>query len=113
MDDAGISGQRAPLDDSLVDAVLAMVSRVPAGSVVSYGDVAELIERGGPRQVAAVLSRWGSDVPWWRVVRADGRLADPVRERATAHLAAEGVLVRDGRVSMRSHRWAPPPEPTR
>jgi alkylated DNA nucleotide flippase Atl1 len=105
--DAGPSGQRAPLDDHLVEAVLAMVERVPPGRVVSYGDVAELVERGGPRQVAAVLSRWGAGVPWWRVVRADGRLADPVRERAEPQLVAEGVLVRRGRVDMARHRWRP------
>lgn len=106
-EDRGISGQRAPLDADLVGAVLAMVERVPPGRVVSYGDVAELVERGGPRQVAAIVSRHGAGVPWWRVVRADGRLAEPVRDRAAPLLLAEGVLVRDGRVDMRAHRWQP------
>ncbi|WP_331714580.1 MGMT family protein [Auraticoccus cholistanensis] len=105
--DAGPTGQRAPLDETLVEAVLAMTERVPAGTVVSYGDLAELVERGGPRQVAAVLSRWGAGVPWWRVVRADGRLADPVRDRAAALLAEEGVVLRRGRVDMAVHRWRP------
>lgn len=109
--DTGPSGQRAPLDESLVEAVLSMVEQVPAGRVVSYGDVAELIERGGPRQVAAVLSRWGAEVPWWRVIRADGRPAEAVRERAVPLLVADGILLRRGRVDLRQHRWLPEQPP--
>ncbi|WP_233493540.1 MGMT family protein [Desertihabitans brevis] len=105
--DAGPSGQRGPVDDAFVEAVLAVVERVPPGCLVTYGDVAELVGRGGPRQVAAVMSRAGAPVAWWRVVRADGRLADPVRERAVPELLAEGVLVRDGRVDLARHRWRP------
>ena len=38
------------------------------------------------------------DVPWWRVVRSDGRIAtDPAAGQA-ALLRAEGVTVRAGRV---------------
>lgn len=87
--------------------VLAAVEQVPAGSVVTYGDVAELVGEGGPRQVGAVLSRYGSDVPWWRVLRADGTAAPQVAERALARWRREGTPLRpDGvRVDLRAARW--------
>ena len=44
------------------------------------------------------------ELPWWRVVRADGRIVTGEPERQAALLRAEGVVVRHGRVVARSHR---------
>ena len=87
--------------------VLAAVEQVPPGTVVTYGDVAELVGEGGPRQVGAVLARYGSDVPWWRVLRADGSAAPQVRDRAVEHWRRERTALRpDGlRVDLRVARW--------
>ncbi|MET0145565.1 MAG: MGMT family protein [Ilumatobacteraceae bacterium] len=77
----------------------AVVAALGEGEVVSYGDVAD--DAGFPgraRAVGSLLSGTDLDLPWWRVVRADGRLAtDPSSDQA-ALLRAEGVTVRDGRV---------------
>src|SRR6478735_11241526 len=78
--------------------VLELVESVPKGSVVTYGDVAELVGRGGPRQVGAVLVRYGGGVPWHRVIRADGTPAAGLRDEALARLRAEGVPMRGDRV---------------
>ena len=45
--------------------------------MLSYGDVAELAWLSTPRLAARImaLGMAGADVPWWRVVRADGTLA--------------------------------------
>lgn len=69
------------------------------GEVVSYGEVARRAgQRGAARAVGGFLAQHGSSLPWWRVVRADGRLADhKVREQAQ-RLRAEGVEVVAGRV---------------
>ncbi len=98
-------------DDDLpryVALVLDVVDQVPAGQVLTYGDVAEYLGEGGPRQVAAVMSRHGSAVAWWRVLRADGSAAPVVRERALAEYRREGTPMRpDGeRVDLRRARWA-------
>lgn len=87
--------------------VLEVVERVPAGRVLTYGDVADYLGEGGPRQVGTVLARYGSDVPWWRVLRADGTPAPQVRERALARYAAEGTALRPtgDRVDLRRARW--------
>lgn len=97
------------MDEAYVEDVLGLVEAVPPGRVTTYGDLAELVGRGGPRQVGAVLARHGAGVPWWRVVRADGRPADGLTERALRHLADEGVPVRDGRVRLVAARWRPGP----
>jgi methylated-DNA-protein-cysteine methyltransferase-like protein len=103
----GPSGARTEDTEDYVEAVLRLVEAVPPGSVTTYGDLAEMVGRGGPRQVGAVMSRHGGGVPWWRVVRADGRPADGLAERALDRLAEEGVPVRDGRVRMSRARWRP------
>jgi alkylated DNA nucleotide flippase Atl1 len=51
------------------------------------------------------MSHYGGAVPWWRVVRADGRPADGLEERALSRLIAEGAPVRNGRVLMSRARW--------
>lgn len=93
--------------------ILDTVRRIPAGSVASYGQVAELagVARGA-RLVGRVLGRHGDeDLPWHRVLRACGRVAFERGSRAYAEqrdrLRAEGVSVDSGRVDMRRFRWQP------
>ncbi len=68
-------------------AVLDVVDRIPAGKVMTYGDVAELMCRGSPRTVGTVLSNHGRGVPWQRVVQASGRPAEPHVQEALRLLA--------------------------
>jgi alkylated DNA nucleotide flippase Atl1 len=75
--------------------VLARVRAIPPGFVRSYGDVSP----GAPRFAGTVLSETDDpDVPWHRVVRADGTLAKGERQRAL--LDAEGVPFRGDRVDL-------------
>ncbi|HEX7168311.1 MAG TPA: MGMT family protein [Acidimicrobiales bacterium] len=79
--------------------VAEVVAALPAGDVVSYGEVAALAGRpGAARAVGAVLAS-SDGLPWWRVVNSQGRLV-PGHEREHARrLRAEGVETRDGRVA--------------
>jgi alkylated DNA nucleotide flippase Atl1 len=86
--------------DDYVEAVLSAVEAIPPGRACSYSDLAELIGRGGPRQVGQVMSRYGAGVPWWRVVRADGRPAQGLEQEALTRLRAEGTPLRAGRVDL-------------
>ena len=76
-----------------------VVADLAEGEVVSYGEVARRAgQRGAARAVGGFLAQHGGGLPWWRVVRADGTLADhKVREQAR-RLRAEGVEVVAGRV---------------
>ncbi len=80
------------------DAVLDRVRATPPGFVRTYGDVSP----GAPRFAGNVLSERGRDVPWHRIVRADGSLAKGTRQRRL--LEAEGVPFRGDRVDMRVAR---------
>ena len=92
--------------------ILATIDSIPSGRVASYGHVA--LAAGLPgraRFVGRVLRELGSDhrLPWWRVLRADGSLAElggGARQRG--RLEAEGVRFdQRGRVRMGDHRWHP------
>lgn len=104
--DAGRNPMSADLSRS---AILAAIAAIPAGTVQSYGTVAE--RAGLPKRarlVARTLSQLpeGSGLPWHRVVRAGDCIAfapgsaDFARQRAL--LLAEGCKVSaSGRVSAR------------
>lgn len=119
------------------DEVYAIVSRIPFGKVVSYGQIARLL--GAPRSARIVgwaMHRCPEGLPWHRVIRADGSL--PVRpappldtdldsaDGQDVHcsissscdadpqsywrglLEDEGItFLADGRVDMESCRWNP------
>jgi alkylated DNA nucleotide flippase Atl1 len=92
--------------EKFVEAVLASVDLVPAGRVVTYGDIAEFVGAGGPRQVGHVMALHGAAVSWWRVIRADGRAATGLEDEAVARLRAEGVPFRGDRVDLTRARYS-------
>ena len=66
--------------------MLERVRAIPEGFVRTYGDVSP----GAPRFAGTVLFHAvDPDLPWWRVVRADGSLAKGDRQKEL--LIAEGV----------------------
>ncbi|MGB0111935.1 MAG: MGMT family protein [Ilumatobacteraceae bacterium] len=92
---------REPADPSEVRTrrILDVLMALQEGEVTTYGDVADVA--GHPKQsrlVGRILSTTSVEVPWWRVVNASARLRSGQPEVQAELLAAEGVLVRDGRV---------------
>jgi methylated-DNA-protein-cysteine methyltransferase-like protein len=76
--------------------ILARVRAIPPGFVRSYGDISP----GAPRLAGAVLHACDDPaLPWHRVVRADGSLAQGAAQQRRLH--AEGVPFVGGRVDMR------------
>ncbi len=88
------------MNEQRASEVLRRVRSVPEGRVTTYGDLTP----GAPRFAGAVLSATEEDVPWQRIVRADGSLAKGERQRRL--LVAEGVPFRGERVDMRE-AWVP------
>ncbi len=79
--------------------ILERVRAVPQGFVRTYGDVSP----GAPRLAGAVLSACqDAGVPWHRIVRADGSLAQGPRQRR--RLEREGIPFAGERVVMRIAR---------
>ena len=94
--------------------VYAVVRRVPAGFVTTYGDVATIL--GSPRVARhvgwalAALPQGDVDVPWHRVLNAKGTISfrgDTWRaEMQREWLEMEGVAFdENGRVDLKRYRW--------
>ena len=79
--------------------ILAQVRAIPEGFVRTYGD----IEPDAPRLVGHVLATAPADVPWHRVVRADGSV--PLGRTQLQRLRKEHVPMRNDRVDLRQARW--------
>ncbi|MFG3283059.1 MGMT family protein [Streptomyces sp. NPDC048111] len=94
--------------------VLDVAEQIPPGRVMTYGDMAEWLGEGGPRQVGRVMALYGGAVPWWRVVRSDGVLLPGHELRALGHYRDESTPLREAsrtaeghlpRLDMRRARW--------
>jgi alkylated DNA nucleotide flippase Atl1 len=83
---------------SRTDRIIRRVRAIPAGFVRTYGD----IDPAAPRLVGHVLATFGGDLPWHRVVRSDGSLAQGGKQRAL--LQEEGTPMRGDRVNLRVAR---------
>jgi methylated-DNA-protein-cysteine methyltransferase related protein len=80
--------------------IVETVRAIPEGFVRTYGD----IDPGAPRLVGSVLATT-HDIPWHRVVRADGSLPKGASQREL--LLREGVPMRGDRVDLREARLPP------
>jgi alkylated DNA nucleotide flippase Atl1 len=84
-----------------IDQVVDMVRAIPPGRVMTYGDIAAVLtaraefaglpEAYGPRMVGFVMSRFGGDLPWWRVIRSTGHPPKFHQERALPFYRAENT----------------------
>jgi alkylated DNA nucleotide flippase Atl1 len=80
--------------EQYVETVLSLVEQIPSGRASTYGTIAEVVGRGGPRGVGRVMATYGGGVPWWRVVRADGSLPASHQGEALARYRAEATPLR-------------------
>lgn len=103
-------------EPSLPEKILACVASIPAGHVMTYGDVAEYCGSRAPRYVGRVLAldgdgEFASDdgeggtVPWHRVLHADGTCAPHLYAEQRQRLISEGVRFVGDRVDLAAHRW--------
>lgn len=96
------------------EALYLVLAQVPAGKVVSYGELARLAGLGrAARWVGRTLGQLpeGTALPWHRVLGAGGRLSlavgTPAGNEQRARLRAEGVAILNERVDIRRHGWRP------
>lgn len=99
-------------DKQFSERVNALVSQIPKGRVMTYGQIAALC--GNPRAARIVggIAHFGNpDLPWQRVVNKQGGLASGYpggRRGHKEHLEAEGVIVsEDMRVDIEELIWWP------
>jgi len=85
------------MDDERVTRVRTVVMAIPAGQVLSYGEVADRAGLRSARLVGRILAE-NDGLPWHRVVRADGTPTPHLAAEQTALLRAEGARIVNGRV---------------
>ncbi|AAF10005.1 MGMT family protein [Deinococcus radiodurans R1 = ATCC 13939 = DSM 20539] len=99
----------APFRQQLLD----LVARIPPGRVMTYGQLALLAgQPGAARQAGAVMhSLKDSDLPWQRVINAQGRVSTykvGLGEVQEGLLRAEGIEFDDaGRCDLSRYQWWP------
>ncbi|MGV8885938.1 MAG: MGMT family protein [Microbacteriaceae bacterium] len=97
--------------DEFAARVLDVIEAIPDGAAMTYGDVAAAVGSRAARAVGKVMAHYGSDVPWWRVVRASGHPAINKGDRALEHYRAEGTPLRWSgdtyRVDLAAARYVP------
>jgi methylated-DNA-protein-cysteine methyltransferase related protein len=98
----------ADAQENFAEDVLEVVDQIPSGRVMTYGDIAEFLQRGGPRGVGAVMALRGASVTWWRVVRANGTLPPHLMIEAQTQWLHEATPLRRGIVDVPAARWWPP-----
>lgn len=110
---------KAQPDESLYPRIYAIVRQIPPGRVATYGQIAALV---GPPCDARLVG-WamaalpsGTDVPWQRVINAQGKIS--LRKYSRGHelqrrrLEAEGVRFDErGRIDLARYGWMGPEGP--
>jgi alkylated DNA nucleotide flippase Atl1 len=97
-------GRLDAVDEQVVERVREVVAAIPAGRILAYGDVAARAGLRSARLVGRIMAEDSADLPWHRVLRADGTAAPHLAREQLARLRAEGVLAVDGRVPMSRYR---------
>jgi len=100
-------------DKIFKEEVYALVAQIPRGRVMTYGQLAALAGHPYAARVVGGIAHWGDpDLPWQRVVKKSGSLAEGYPGGLTGHkqvLEAEGVEVTDDfRVDVQELLWYPP-----
>ncbi|WP_327141765.1 MGMT family protein [Nocardia sp. NBC_01327] len=94
-----------PTSDAEVERVRELVAAIPPGRVATYGDIAAAAGLSTPRTVGWIMRTDSADLPWHRVLRANGTPAPHLAHRQLVQLAAEGCPVLDDRVDLRRARF--------
>ena len=99
---------------SKTDKIVQTLGLIPSGKVASYGQIADLAGLPGRARLGGKVLREQASLyqlPWFRIVRANGQLAFPAHspqaDTQKALLAEEKVEVIKGRVDMTQYGWQP------
>jgi alkylated DNA nucleotide flippase Atl1 len=102
--------------DSFIERVLEVVAAIPPGRVMTYGGVAATLGSRASRAVGQIMAYYGSEVSWWRVVRAGGLAPRGHEQAALEQYRVEETPLRWGtehfRVDLAVAEWSPGREDT-
>ncbi|MBC9956370.1 MGMT family protein [Yimella sp. cx-51] len=90
------------MNEDLRDQAYAIVRLVPPGRVVSYGDIADMLQLN-PRSVGRFMSisQPEHELPWWRVTNSYGDPPAHLRDAVFARWADEGISLKTNGIGCR------------
>lgn len=95
-----------------VEAIYLALMNIPAGKVITYGELAALAgQPGAARRVGTLMSQLSEKtrLPWHRVVNAQGKISLPAgsagHQLQQARLEAEGVIFERGKINLSIYRY--------
>ncbi|WP_433667744.1 MGMT family protein [Nocardia sp. CA-136227] len=94
-----------PTSEAEIERVRELVAAIPPGRVATYGDIAAAAGLSTPRTVGWIMRTDAADLPWHRVLRANGTPAPHLAHRQLTQLAAEGCPLAGDRVDLRRARF--------
>jgi len=101
-----------PAAQALFPRVYDIVRQVPRGKVTTYGDVAQLVGPGcDARVVGYAMAACPDDVPWQRVINAQGKISlqGDAAQKQRMRLEGEGITFdQRGKIDLKRFRWAGP-----
>jgi len=94
------------------DEVYALVAQIPAGKVMTYGQIAALCRHPGAARVVGQVAHFGPpNLPWQRVVNVKGGLAAGFvpdgRVGQARMLEQEGVVIINSTLDIKEYLWWP------
>lgn len=97
-----------------------LARQAPYGKVVTYGQIAQLLpppagvdpqeyKAWSPRWVGDAMAACPADVPWQRVINAQGKISDrPGAQRQRRLLEEEGIVFVNDKIDLKRYQWSGP-----
>ena len=109
-----------PNQQSYYEQVWQLARQVPSGKVATYGQIAQLLSPSmeidpqeykawSPRWVGDAMAACPTDVPWQRVINAQGKISErPGAQRQRQLLEEEGIVFVNDKVDLKRYQWQGP-----
>lgn len=106
-----------PNKQTYYEQVWALVRQIPHGRVATYGQIAQALPKpegiesdeykvSASRWVGLAMAACPEDVPWQRVINAQGKVSDrPDAGRQRELLEGEGLMFVKGRLNLNECQW--------
>ena len=95
--------------ESIYQKIYNTVKQIPYGRVVTYGQIAQMVDNCTARMVGYALAATPEDIeiPWHRVINSQGRISMITsKDLQQKLLESEGIeFDRSGRVNLKKYRW--------
>jgi len=109
--------QSPPNPQIYQEQVWTLVRQIPYGKVATYGQIAQMIpppdgvalpdyKAFSPRWVGDAMAACPNDVPWQRVINAQGKISErPGAQRQRQRLEEEGIVFMNYKVDLKRYQW--------